>query len=68
VRLHGLVPVPIDIDLESFEPLSIDLIKKNITPKSKVMVFANLYGIRYQTQEYIPLLKEHGIDIIEDCA
>lgn len=33
VKEHGLVPVPLDLNLDTMAPLSVDLLKEVITPK-----------------------------------
>jgi len=68
VREHGLVPVPLDLNIDTMEPVNFDAIKPLITDKTKVVIFAYLYGIRYDIKPYIELLKDKNIDIIEDVA
>ena len=64
---HGCIAVPVDIDPYTLTP-SIDAVKSAITDKSKVMIFAFVYGVTYDIEPYANLLKEHKIEIIEDCA
>jgi perosamine synthetase len=33
VKEHGLVPVPLDLNLDTMEPISVDALKQAITPK-----------------------------------
>ena len=47
VREHGLVPVPLDLDIDKMEPISFEAIKPLITDKTKCVIFAYLYGIVY---------------------
>jgi len=67
IKEHGLVPVPIDLDLYTMAP-SLEQIQAATTPKTKVCLFAYLYGITYDIEPYAAFLKSNGIDIIEDCA
>jgi dTDP-4-amino-4,6-dideoxygalactose transaminase len=68
VKEHGLIPVPVDLNLETLQPISVDAIKSKITPKTKAMIFAHLYGLVYNMDPYLDELEAHNIDIIEDCA
>lgn len=38
IKEHGLVPVPVDYDLETMSPKSMDDVKNAITPKVKLMI------------------------------
>ena len=67
VEEHGLVPVPVDLDPYTLAP-SIASIKAALTDKTKVCVFAYLFGITYDIAPYADLLESNGIEIIEDCA
>lgn len=50
------------------EPLSFDLFKSSITNKTKCVLFAYLFGVKYDLSKYIEHLNEKHIDIIEDVA
>jgi len=47
---------------------NIETMQAAITSKTKVCLFAYLYGITYDIAPYANILKNNGIDIIEDCA
>jgi dTDP-4-amino-4,6-dideoxygalactose transaminase len=49
-------------------PYSFDSIKELITDKTKCVIFAYLYGIRYDIAPFVEILKGKNIDIIEDVA
>lgn len=68
VHEHGLKTVPLDLNLETLAPTSIEDFKKLITPKTKVFLVAFIHGIRYDIKPYAEVCKEHGIELIEDVA
>lgn len=67
VRKLGLVPVPVDLDIGHFAP-SLERLKAAITPRSRVLVVAHLFGARLELDPVFELAREHGILIAEDCA
>jgi perosamine synthetase len=67
VREHGLVPIPVELDLTSMSP-SLDAVKEKVTEKTKACLFALLFGLRYDLAPYADYLDSKGIDIIEDVA
>jgi dTDP-4-amino-4,6-dideoxygalactose transaminase len=64
---HGLVCVPVDLDLHTLMP-SLDDIKRATTEKTVTMIFAFIFGAQYDIAPYVPFLNENKIEIIEDCA
>ena len=66
-RHHGIVPVPADLDVDQLAP-RIDLIERAITPKTKAILIAHLYGNFVPLDPIIALAKKHGLLLIEDCA
>ncbi|MEE8455081.1 MAG: DegT/DnrJ/EryC1/StrS family aminotransferase, partial [Limibaculum sp.] len=67
VRRHGLVPVPVDLDIGHMAP-SLERLKAAITPRSRVLVVAHLFGTRLELDPVFDLARQHGILIAEDCA
>ena len=65
---HGLVPVPLELNLKTMAPVGVDAFKNLITKKTVAVIFAYLYGIVYDISDYIPVAKEHNIDVLEDAA
>lgn len=64
---HGLVPVPVDLDIELMAPVPASM-KKAITPRTRAIVVAHLFGTRLDLDPVIALAKEHNLLLIEDCA
>ena len=50
------------------KPVSCEALKSLVNVKTKAVVFAYLYGIYYDTKEYIDFCKDRDIDVIEDVA
>lgn len=64
---HGLVPVPLDLAIDTLMP-SLDDIKRAIGPKTKAIIFAYIFGVTYDISPYVPLLNSANVEIIEDAA
>ncbi len=67
VEEHGLVPVPVDLDVSQLAP-RLDAIRRAITPKTKAIVVAHLFGSRVPMAPILEIAREHGLLVIEDCA
>lgn len=67
VALLGLVPVLVDVDEDSMN-ISINAIKKAITPKTKAIVPVHLFGRVANMDAIMDLAKEHNLFVIEDNA
>ncbi len=66
-RRHGLVPVPLDLNLETMAPEVIAL-QTAITPRTRALVIAHLFGTRVPMRPLLDLAKRHGLFVFEDCA
>lgn len=67
VRRHDLIPVPVEIDFNTLEP-NIQLLKKLISPNTKILLVAHLFGAVIEVKRLIELCQKHQILFIEDCA
>jgi len=67
VEKHGLTPIPIDLDMERLAP-KIDAFRDAITPATKAIVVAHLFGSRVPMQPIIEIARQHNLLVIEDCA
>ncbi len=67
VEEHGLVPVPVDLDPSTMAPEP-DAIRRAITPKTRAIVVAHLFGAILDLKVIAAITKEHGLLLIEDCA
>ena len=64
---HGIVPVPADLDLEQLAPAP-DLIEQAISPRTKAILIAHLYGNFVPLGPIVELARKHNLLLIEDCA
>jgi perosamine synthetase len=67
LKEHQLVPVPLDLDAEHLAPTS-EMIRDAVTPKTKAVVIAHLFGIRIPLESLIEEAHRHDLFFIEDCA
>ena len=72
LKAHGLVPVPIDVDVDTLEP---DLVSLNQAAgrvlngqKAVAILVAHLFGRRFAMDEIVRIGHAHGLDVIEDLA
>ncbi len=56
VEEHGLVPVPVDIDPYTMAP-TLFFIDAATTEKTKVCLFAYLFGVTYDIAPYVEFLE-----------
>lgn len=67
VERLGFKPVPVDLDLALMAP-RLDLVERAITPNTRAIVVAHLFGTRLDLDPLIALARRRGIAVIEDCA
>jgi perosamine synthetase len=67
LRHHGLVPVPLDISIET---LSIDpaRIAAACTPDTRAVLVAHLFGARTNLDSIASMARDRRLHILEDCA
>lgn len=66
-RKHGLVPIPLDLNIETLAPETY-IFESAITPRTRGLVIAHLFGSRVPMDPLIVVAKRHGIFVFEDCA
>ncbi len=64
---HGLVPVPVDLEPATLAPTPAAL-ARCLTPRSRVLVVAHLFGGHVHLAPLARLCRERGILVVEDCA
>ena len=64
---HGLIPVPVDLELATLAP-SIEALEAAITPKARAIVVAHLFGTRVPLDALAQLAHARGLFVIEDLA
>jgi dTDP-4-amino-4,6-dideoxygalactose transaminase len=67
IEHHGLVPVPIDVDAETLQPV-VEHLERSITPSTRAILVAHLFGTHINMEPIIELAKLHNLIVIEDCA
>ena len=67
IALLQLTPVLVDVDVDTYN-ISIDAIKKAITPKTKAIVPVHLFGQAANMEAILAIAKEHNLYVIEDNA
>ena len=67
IALLQLTPVLVDVDLDNMN-ISLDAIKKAITPKTKAIVPVHLFGRAANMEAIMQIAKEHNLYVIEDNA
>ena len=67
VALLGLTPVVVDVDFDTFN-ISVESIKKAITPQTKAIVPVHLFGQNADMESILAIAKEHNLYVIEDAC
>jgi UDP-2-acetamido-2-deoxy-ribo-hexuluronate aminotransferase len=67
VALLGLTPVVVDVDFDTFN-ISLDSVRKAITPKTKAIVPVHLFGQNADMENLLALAKEFNLYIVEDAC
>ena len=67
IALLQLTPVLVDVEIDTFN-ISIDAIRKAITPKTKAIVPVHLFGQSANMDAIMALANEHDLYVIEDNA
>ena len=67
VAEHGLTPIPLDVDSDSLRP-SADQMRRVLTPRTRMVVVAHLFGTRLDLSDLRTLAEQHGLLVVEDLA
>ena len=67
VALLGLTPVVVDVDWGTMN-MSVEAVKRAITPKTKAIVPVHLFGQCAEMEELLALAREHKLYVVEDTA
>ena len=67
VREHGLVPVPVDVDIDTLAP-SIDALRRGVNSRTRLVVVAHLFGGQVDLAPVKEFAREHDLLLVEDCA
>lgn len=67
LRMHGLVPVPIDLDMDTLKTTP-ERVEEAITPKTCMVLISYVYGARYTLEDIAQVTRKHNLPVFEDCA
>lgn len=67
VRDAGLLPVPVEIDLDTLLPRT-EVLAAALTPWTRAVLVAQLFGSRSDLSEVASFCHEHGLLLVEDAA
>jgi len=67
IEKHGLMPVPVDLEIDRMAP-SMESLRRAITPATRAVLVAHLFGSRIRLEPILHLARERGLFVIEDCA
>ncbi|MBT4612015.1 MAG: DegT/DnrJ/EryC1/StrS aminotransferase family protein, partial [Gemmatimonadetes bacterium] len=66
-KYHDLVPVPVDVDIDSMAP-RVEALEEVVTSACRVLVLTHLFGGRIDFSTSISWARRRGMVVIEDCA
>lgn len=67
LRVHGLVPVAVDLDAATMAPLP-QALERAWTPDTVAVLVTHLFGARIPLQESVRFCRERSLLLLEDCA
>lgn len=67
VALLGLTPVVVDVDRETMN-MSVESLKKAITPRTKAIVPVHLFGQCANMEEIMSIARAHNLYVVEDAC
>jgi len=67
VQHHGLVPVPVDLDMDALA-LTTAALERARSPRTRAVLVAHLFGSRMPLDEVARFARAHRLLLIEDCA
>ena len=65
VEQHGLIPVPIDVEIATLAP-HIDALRRHVTPASRAVVVAHLFGTRIPLEPILEFARDFDLLVVED--
>jgi perosamine synthetase len=67
IEAHGLVPVPVDLDIATLGP-SLEVAERLVTGRTRAILVAHLFGGRFDSTATVAFAKRHHLLLWEDCA
>ena len=67
IEAHGLVPVPVDLEIGTLAP-RLDLAEHLVTRRTRAILVAHLFGGRFDMGATVAFARRHRLLLWEDCA
>lgn len=67
LEAHGLVAVPVDLDVATLAP-RLELAEKLVTDRTRAILVAHLFGGRVEMEPVAAFARQHRLLLWEDCA
>jgi perosamine synthetase len=67
IEAHGLVAVPVDLDVATLAP-RLETAERLVTPRTRAILIAYLFGSRLDLAPYAAFARRHRLHLWEDCA
>lgn len=67
LKAHGLVPIPIDLNMSDLS-MRMDILERAVNERTRAIVCAQLLGSRIPLDEYMAFARRHNLVVFEDCA
>jgi dTDP-4-amino-4,6-dideoxygalactose transaminase len=67
VEEHGLVPVPVDLDMQTLT-VQRESLRRALGVRTRAILVAHLFGSRMRLDEVSAFARENGLLLLEDCA
>lgn len=67
IERHGLVAVPIDLDMSTLE-MKREELERAVNKNTKAILYAQLFGSRLPMDDVIEFARQHDLFMFEDCA
>lgn len=67
IEAHGLIAVPVDMDMRTLEVKTAQLARA-ATPRTRAVLIAHLFGSRMPMQSVVAFCEQHQYFLIEDAA
>jgi dTDP-4-amino-4,6-dideoxygalactose transaminase len=67
IEAHGLVPVPVDLDMDTLS-VTIEALERAVSPKTRALLVAHIFGSRMPLAAIGEWAHRRNLLLIEDCA
>lgn len=67
VQAHGLVPVPVDLDMPTLS-VTTEALQRAYSPQARVLLIAHLFGARMPMRAIAEFCNKNKVLLVEDCA